>query len=495
MPAADLTPEHALEAVMAGPSMWGSVYVSRRRPRCYRLISNDQLGAGSRAELHELKARPRRPGIAPVIDERGDQREFAHGWFQVVSYELAADFSLADSLADPDPARRLRDLARVLRAVPGWWERATGFLPMPSDIVFTHDRPHLLAMPTWGAPGVAALFDDPGRIAYLAPEISRGVTDTPGRAQDMFALAVMVLQALCTPPEEPAQELLRRAACSALYPLDRCESRIPLWMRGLEPVRAVLDEATRLTSPDQEARAGADPLELAALLERCARGLDPGSAVLEVREAGDPGGALRLAQTVLMDEPVYEVLLLAADIAWRDLGSPVAGLAYLDRAILTRPERHEAYEAQLELVHSAPREVLSHLIEAVDEPYVRRLDDLVLRAFERLPRDRKRPNAHRAARYLLGRGHVGKANRLIYEWLYDGPTLMWWQFDLMLDYAESFLLADRLDQAQELIMRTKDDLRRMRGRSEMTEATRHGHGVRLAALERLIVDRRQGGAR
>ncbi|GAA2785371.1 hypothetical protein [Nonomuraea dietziae] len=333
----------ALDSHLVGVGMWGTVYTAANGPRCYRLIPNDHLDAGGRAGLHELRARPRRPGVAPVIRHlAGDQQEIGRQWFQVVCYELAADWSLADSLASPHPIRRLTDMAVVLRAVPGWWARAAGFLPTPSDIAFTHRTPQLLVVPRWGVPSLRALFMAPERICYLAPQLLLGVRDDSGRAEDMYALAVMSLRCFARLPSWEPGELMARAACSALYSSDRCESRLPSWMRRLEAVRQALAAIDALLAHDPSARATMAPTDLADLLERCVEEMDPVATVAALRAQGRAKEAMELARTVLIDDPSYELLLLAAAIAVDELGNPLEGLELLERAVLAEPRRREA---------------------------------------------------------------------------------------------------------------------------------------------------------
>ncbi|MFD9821082.1 hypothetical protein, partial [Streptomyces violascens] len=130
--------EEELGAEYAGAGWWGSLYRAPRRRRWYRLIPVEEVSGEQRAELLAWQTRPRRPDLVPVVrEERGEQRQFADRWFQIVSYETDAGRSLSDALAEHEPAYRIASVAAALRTFPGWRE-AIGAGP----VSFTQNRSH-----------------------------------------------------------------------------------------------------------------------------------------------------------------------------------------------------------------------------------------------------------------------------------------------------------------------------------------------------------------
>ena len=100
------------------------------------------------------------------------------------------------------------------------------------------------------------------------------------------------------------------------------------------------------------------------------------------------------------------------------------------------------------------------------------------------------------ARCLIGQGRVAEANALVHRWLFTGSTLMWWRFELMLDYADTFLLLCQLDAAGQVAEQVRTGLRRVRESRQMSPSEIHSHGMRLADFDqRLLVARnRKEGA-
>lgn len=473
-----------LDAEYAGVGMRGLLFRSPGRRRCHRVILNDQLDAVQRSELGEWRRRPRRAGIAPVVKgDRGDQQEISGRWYQVVTYETSAETSLADRLAAKDPLRRLRSVEAVLRALPGWWDGiGDGILPMPSDIVFERGAPVLLPLPAWGPPPVGEFLAESERILHLSPAAARGIAGDD-RARGLHSIAVAALRCLDTLPESSPASLLRLVACADLVAARRTASRLPLWMTRTGPVervRAMLRaQLARETSPD----ADFEPVAIAEALRRARRAMDPLTTLNALREDGRHREAVDLAHAVLLDEPDIEVMMFAADIARTDLVSPLEALSFLERVVQADPARTEAYAAQLSLVFDPATARLGSLHSTLDGSFASRLDQTVRTAFEKLPEPERRERAHDMAAYWLRRGAFAEANVFAHQWLYDGPTLMWARFGLMLDYAESFLRLGKAEPAQRVADEVKQGLRRIRDNGHMTQREIHGHGRRLAALQ------------
>jgi tetratricopeptide (TPR) repeat protein len=483
--------EAELGAERVGTSMWGVIYRSLNYAHCYRLIPGDQgVTADRQAQLQQLAARPRQPGLAPVVDAR--YRSLDERWFVVVSYEVGAERTLVHALASEDPADRVAAIAATLRAMPNWWARVgRGFIPMPSDIVFVEGIPHLLPLPPWGAPAIEALFAERERALYLAPEIVRGDgASVWGNSSDLFSLGVMLLQCFVVLPDCDVDRLLQQIACGVAFLSARCESQLPFWLQKVGAVQRALEAARRLTGPDPRVRSALDPLQLAVQLEACPSAMNPATAVRELREGARSQEAMDLAQAILLDEPSYDLLLLAAEIAWQDLGNPLEGLSLLDKAVVTAPRRTQAYADQFALISDLRLDIIARLAYAIDPSFAERLDNTMEAAFEHLPAKDRDARAGEMARYLIDRKQLVRAAQFIYEKLHEGRTLLWWRFDLMLAYAETFLRLDRLDEAKQQVDQIKSGLRRVRRNRTMSEAEIQKYGAEVTQLELRLHERR-----
>ncbi|MET7688623.1 hypothetical protein ABZT06_11685 [Streptomyces sp. NPDC005483] len=482
--------EKELDAEYAGVGWWGSVFRAPRRRRWYRIVPAEEINGEQRSDLVAWQTRPRRRDLVPVVPgERGEQRQIGGHWYQVVSYETDAGRGLADALDDPEPADRVAAVAAALRAYPGWREAiGAGLVPMPADIVLTGDRgPLLLPLPPWGAPALDQLTGDPERIAHLTPEAAAG---RPALARDpgLYALAVAAHRCFGNLPDTVPERLLQRAACAAVF---TDEERLPPWMRRVEPVRAVRDRLRDLTGPGAAYLGVEESGGLADALDAARGAMDPVTAVRSLRTAGSPRMAVGLAHSALIDRPSYELLLLAAEIAREDLREPLEALSLLERAVQADAGRPEAYAAQLSIIGRLWPVLEGSLARAADDSFTQRLNDTARTAFQRLPKEQRREYAHEMAQCLIGQGAFAEANVHTHTWLHDDGTLMWWRFDLMLDYAETFLLLGRRDAAAQVAEQVRAGLRRVRENRGMAPGEIHEHGMRLAAFDRRLLE---GGA-
>ncbi|MCX4820098.1 tetratricopeptide repeat-containing serine/threonine-protein kinase [Streptomyces sp. NBC_01142] len=485
--------EEELEAEYAGVGWWGSLYRAPRRRRWYRLIPVEEISGEQRSELLAWQTRPRRPDLVPVVPgERGEQRQFADRWYQIVCYETDAERSLADAVAEPEPTRRLASVADVIRALPGWREAmGTGLVPLPADTVLAGHRPLLLPLPAWGSPSLGQVFAEPERVAHLTPEAVRGLP-SGGRAPDLYALGVAALRCFGTLPYDDTERLLQRTSCAAVFGDQRRDGRLPSWMRRVEPVRKVLQQLCDLTGPRAAGSGDADPWQLADALDQARRAMDPLTAVRSLRAAGEPRKAVGLAHAALVDQPGSPLLLLAAEIAHQDLGEPLEALSLLERAVQADPERSQAYAAQLSIIGGLWSVVQGRLAGATNGSFAHRLHATARAAFDRLPPESRREHAHEMARCLIGQGELVEASAFVHHWLHDGDTLMWWRFDLMLDYAETFLRLGRLEAAAQIADQVKAGLRRIRESGRMDRRDIHEHGMRYADFVRDLHEARGG---
>lgn len=501
-----------LDAEYAGVGWWGLLYRAPARRRWYRLIPAAELNAVQREDLSNWPKRPRRADLVPVVSE--DQTELAGQWFQVVAYESAAERSLAHVLAEDRAADRVACVAGALRALPGWSKTiGPGLTALPGEVVLADGRTLLLPLPAWGPPSLAEVFAEPERLAYLTPEAARGVAGA--RPPGLHALAVAARSCFETLPAGAAGSLMQRAACAAAFAdtLDqRRDGRLPSWLRRVENVEAVRARLRVLTGPAPDAASSTDAVELAGELDAARQAMDPVAAVRALRDAGDPRRAVGLALAALVDRPSYQLLLLAAEIARRDLREPFEALSLLERAVQTVPVRTEAPAEQLSILSALWSSSAERRAGAELEPsFAGRLAATARAAFEALPDSTRRDKAHEMAQCLIGQGSLEEANAFAHRWLYNGRTLMWWQFDLMIDYGETFLLlaqrkraaappdAARWDSllttAEQMRDQVKAGLRRVRENQQMSASQIREHGRRLAEFEERLLaarNRRDG---
>ncbi|MBQ0983777.1 hypothetical protein KBZ10_04410 [Streptomyces sp. F63] len=485
--------ENELDAEYAGMGWWGSLYRAPRRRRWYRLIPAEEVSGEQRAELLAWQTRPRRPGLVPVTrEEHGEQRQFDGRWFQIISYETDASRSLDDVLADPDPAHRLACVSAALRAFPGWRDGiGPGLVPLPADIVLAGHRPLLLPLPAWGPASLSELFAVPERLAHLTPEAARGLPPG-GRDPGLHALAVAALRCFESLPHGGPERLMQRAACAWMFGGQRGAGRLPVWMRRVEQVRAAREALGVLTGLRGAGPGEAEPGRLPDILDTARHAMDPVTTVRSLRDAGEPRRALGLAHAALVDRPGYDLLLLAAEIARQDLREPLEALSLLERAVLVDPERAEAHQEQLSIIGAlSPAGRVRHAGAAGDS-FAERLKATAIAAFNRLPPGQRREYAHDVATCLIGLGDLVTANAFVHQWLHDGSTLMWWRFDLMIDYAETFLGLGHLDAAGHISEQVRSGLKKVREQGHMGRGEIHRHGIRLADFDLTLLAARRG---
>jgi hypothetical protein len=477
------TPGEALP-IPAGDGMWGEIRNLADQGRCYRLVPTDELIAEQRVQLDRLRDRARWPGVAPLLEnEEGDVVELQGHFYDVITYEVELDATLAQVVAGPRPEQRLAAVAAVLRALPGWWGRVEGMIPVGADIVFSNGRPYLLELPVWGVPAAGTLLRAPERIPYLAPEIVRGVAE-PDRAADVFALTITALRGFLEPPAAEPERLLHWAAAGR--PEDG-SPRLPHWMQQVGAVSETLAYLRGILAAGHDERLVIDPAEIADQLDHCRRSMDPLVAVQRLRDDGNPERALHLAHTILLTDPSYELLVLAAELSYRDLHAPQPLEAWdlLERAVRMQQGRREAYMTQFALVGLFRYDLAMRLSDAVDPSFAERMDATVRTAFDHLPpdgADGKAVKAHDLTVYLLERGKAEDANQAAYLWLTKNGRLEWWRFDLMVDYARSFMLLGRLDEADEVAEQVRLGLQKVRANQSMNDGEIGAYGRRLNNL-------------
>lgn len=205
------------------------------------------------------------------------------------------------------------------------------------------------------------------------------------RDPGLHALAVAARGCFENLPDGDTDRLLQRAACAAVFTEGQREGRLPSWMRRVEPVRGVRERLRDLTGPRATRWSDTEAGQLADALDEAWRAMNPLRAVEKLREAGSPRLAVGLAQAALVDRPSYDLLILAAKIARRDLKEPLEALSLLERAVQADPGRSEAYAAQLSIIGGLWSVVQGGLAQATDGSFAQRLNDTARTAFKRLP--------------------------------------------------------------------------------------------------------------
>lgn len=135
-------------------------------------------------------------------------------------YEIARAATLAETIVHGDAPVRIKHVAAVSAALPGWWRalgHGSGF--MPADVAFDHSEvPHLLSLPTARPPDIVALLEHSARAVFLPPEVIRGREELLSERSDRYALGVCLLHCVyrVAPAADGAETLLRAAAGLAL---------------------------------------------------------------------------------------------------------------------------------------------------------------------------------------------------------------------------------------------------------------------------------------
>src|SRR5262249_6886780 len=151
------------------------------------------------------------------------------------------------------------------RALPSWWDNLSSPLfPMPSEIAYTNDcSPVLLALPhlrtpgisDWQTPNVDAVFAEPQRGMYMAPELVCARDGTSGERLDLYALGVSMMQCVYKiSPADKAETTLFRAASGTAFAQSKLKSSLPFWLEEFDATRRAISIINRIVSPEPAAR-------------------------------------------------------------------------------------------------------------------------------------------------------------------------------------------------------------------------------------------------
>jgi hypothetical protein len=480
------------QIALVGPSFWGAVYRSAKRPCFYRLLAGD-VGLDQIHQAHSWVHQPQQPGAAKVAEvDHSYDPELS---FYFIRYEVpGADMSFSTVLAADDPRRCLACLAKALEALPAWrGGTAQALLAMPADIVFTTaGTAVLLAAPFTETPRATVVFEELSRIRYLSPERVRGIEPASPDGDVAHAVAAILVECLYRTPAGAPEEELLRAAAGVLFAPSRLESRLPAWMQRLGAAREACDEAARLLSP----QAHFDPIELATRVRDWSRRMHPVEAIEELRRAGRGQDALDLLRAMIRSpqadpefrEKSYELLIFGGAIASEELGHPFDALEFHEMAIAQKPARPEAYQAQLAIIARLETNAGVGRAAGAGPESLRDLDSILWRDFGFLPAAEQRQHEGTASRYLLNRRRFGEAANFIYPRLFDeAKRHLFWKFELNLDYAEALIGLGSLDDARVHLDSIKRHLRQVDANGSVPKPVIRQHGQRLSLLEILLL--------
>jgi hypothetical protein len=476
-----MTDQQSEKLRLIGPSFYGWTYRSASGPVCYRLLAIDTVQAQQRHEINNWIGKPPAPGLARIT--KAWQPHTDLGYFYV-RYELEGiECTMTEVLASPDASLRLDFATRALRALPVWWQqlpRDHPLLPMPADIVYTSNgSPHLLSLPYWQLPGVEAIFAEPVRGLYLAPELVCARRSITWESVDRYALGVTLLQCFYhLPAVDDVEALLPRAANGTIFTPRKMRSKLPFWHERVEAAKQAMAIARRLVALNPGTREAVN----LDILEQCSRRMDPLAAVAE-KAIDRPDEAFLLVQDILLNQESYELLMMASELAWRRLNRPLEALDLYERAINLEAARPEAYDAQLQVIVAAGK--LARLSQLVaNNPAVgAQLDAKMWRDFQSLPPDLQLAREHEVADYLLWRQQYDAAAHFIYPRLFDNGTYVWWKFAMNLAYAEALMSQGKLTEAREQLSAVRRGLSQVISNQTFDAGEIHQHGQALVELE------------
>ncbi|HEY6140809.1 MAG TPA: hypothetical protein VI670_23900 [Thermoanaerobaculia bacterium] len=472
---------------LVAPSLWGSIYRSRRRAEYYRVVPLEEASTAVVSSAAQWIGKPPKRGLATIVEVRHSLEVDLS--FVFIRYARAEGRTLAELLREGTVGEQLQLLARVAEALPQWWGgTAAAALPTPADIVLPEDSDAVLLPAPFHHPvDAAAVFAHPARARYLSPERLRSMSVPSEDADDLYALGVMLLGVFYRLPELSAEEALLRAANRTLYAAEALESALPSWRTKIEAVQAARAQAFSLIASSAAERLRVDPRDLASRLANWARSSEPFDAVESLRGRGLREEALALLSDILSHQPSHELLLEAALLA-AEQHRVLEALEYVERAISLEPDQTGAHALQLTLFSrlmdtppASGEERMKHL------DLIERLEAMLWRDFGALPKDVQSRFESVVSRFLLARSRYREATNFIFPRLRDNAgTHLWWKFDLSLDYAEALMGISAMPQARESLLASKLGLQKVRASRTISDFDIHRIGTRIADLERRL---------
>lgn len=480
----ELTTDQGTEKlVLIGPSLHGCIYRQSNGDSCYRRLPIAQAPLALRNAVDALVGAPAGPGIARITWDGQPNPGYFWVRYEVPQFEV----TLADVLGDADPRCRFDGVVRVIRALPGWWrDLYSPIVPMPADVAFSHDMtPHLLAMPQWRFPDAEAVFAEPERLLYLAPEFVRNDREQRAQSVDLYALGAALIQCFYEPPkfDDPADMLLR-AASGVLYERTKLTRNVPFWYDRVWAARQAVEAAWKLVSPKADARGVVAPADLADLLTSWSAQMDPKAAAIQLRDNTQTLDAFALLQDALMTDESYDLLVLAGEIAGQYLRRTLEAIDFFERAIARESYRPEAREGQFRAIATGRHSDQLAMLMARDSPAGVQMDTRIQRDYDAMSTEKQNQYELNMAEYLLWRRQYDAAARFIHPRLFDGQgNYQWWKFQMNIAYAEALIGLQAYDQAQKALAGIRQALEGARARHSVDEREYRSHAQNLADLE------------
>jgi hypothetical protein len=482
-------PEEPDRLVRVGPSFNGWVYRSLDRLRWYRLVPVSQMPLARRNAVNRWRQRSPSAAFAPILNLYRCSKPLDE--FFVVQYRVAAPMrAFSDLLHEPEAMPRVEAACGLLDAFAVWRREHpdAAMQPLfcvPSDMLCASGSPMLLALPARRKRiGPQIAFDEPELATYLAPEFVRGCDADP-QAVDLFALGASLLQLMLTPRAltDPDAVLVRAAGARNFD--DGAGSNLPPWMDRIGVVAKATGALRELMSVTVGARLAADSKSLGQTLLELQRMSDPYMAAVALRLSGRALDGFTVLLDVIRIRPSYDALVLAGLIAGQDLDRTIEALDLLERAIEMDNSRVDAYAVQFDLiVGCAQSSALALLIER-DAMAGFQIDANVYRDFQHLSSEKQYANTLALAMYIRWRERFDYLIDFVYPRLFgENRAFKWWEFDLLLLYAQALWKLKRVSDATATLGGIKQGLAEAWRRKTFSEIELHHWRDKLDVLEK-----------
>ena len=476
----------------SGISMWGYIYKALNSPHMARLLPiEDVREKKKRVAIAEFKNRPRQPQIAPVTDTQ--QVNIKDQIFFFVCYEIEPDLTWHTLINSKDIITCLNYAVYILNALSEWWKHpCAGMIPTPQDIVFVDEIPFLLPLPFQGWPTLESLFQEPERIQYIAPEVlcSRHSLISPQNI-DLYAVSVSILKCFNTIQSSQNADINLPKVANGTFLSEKCiTSRLPFWMEQVDQIQKMRTLLFNGLAPDPRVRSIFDPTKIAQTLSGHLYYLKPVNAVTQLMDKNKPEHAFNLVQDILLEHNTYEMLLMGAQIASHPLNKIIEAISLFDQAIAKKIDNRRAYKGQLDLIlENTIQVILSYFKDSKNQENVlSKIDAMVLRDFTSIPGQDQKQMLLKVGQYFIIRQQYEKTARIIYNYLFDGKTFLWWEFSRTLLYAEALIGMKRLDEVTPFLNDIKIKLKKVSDEQRIPPALINDYGSTLARLDILLFE-------
>lgn len=475
-----------------GQSIWGYVYYSKTTPSVYRLISIDYATLDRKEAMLNMIEQPRKMGIIPTVAARQD--EVAGEEFYIVRYEAAPNLSFLKILEDSDPIKCLEYGIKVVRALTDWrgCRYISKFLT-PVDIFFIDNLPYLAAMPDWGIPEIEVILQNPQLAMYLPPQLIRGKESYTWKNNcDLYSLGVALLQifyrlSLKLKPEV----ILAKIANASIFSEDSLESNLPFWTQRVEAFQDAKALIHRVVHRDLKIRAAIDPANLSNQLNEYKQKMDPMVAIKELRSSGKFEDAFNLLQDVLLDQGSYELLMLAGEIAFKDLARPLESIDWYERAIEKYPLGKEAYKKQFNVIVSLKTVVGILTLFEERQTANEQLDKMIRRDFKNMDAEEQKNHEVQMAKHFIWRKQFNEASYFIHPRIIQNEKHLWWKFEMNLLYTETLVGLKRFSEAQKFLAFIRDKLKYVQQNKSLEPNEIFRMGTMLSDIEVQLYEKKR----